>query len=420
MRPIIPSLIARDLFPLLTQQRKLHYLDSAATTQQPASVLAAQDQFIRSSYGPVHRSVYDLGATATAAYEGARDRLATFLGATTDEIIFTKSATEALNLAAWIEAPRLQPGDEILISVAEHHSNLLPWQRLASQRQAKLQWIELRAGELDLADFRAKLSSRTKIVAVTHLSNVLGVTTPLDDIVAAAHQVEARVVVDAAQSVSRLPLSVAPLDADYLAFSGHKMYGPTGIGVLYARKDVLEKAEPLHVGGGMVAEVTRHRARWLDGPARFEGGTPPVVPAIGLAAAVDFIDQVGLANIGQHEQQLTAYALKQLTTVPGIKIFGPRQVAARAGLLSWQMEVVGKIIHSHDIATIIGNAQVAIRAGHHCAQPLMEALGVTDLARASWGVYTSSDDIDALILALGQVYATFAVPAKKRATMPTP
>lgn len=416
---MITALVTREQFPLLAQQAPLHYLDSAATTPQPQTVLTAQAEFASSIYGPVHRSVYDLGAAATNAYEQARHTVAQFLGAADQEIIFTKNATEAINLAAWIEAGHLQPGDEVLISAAEHHSNLLPWQRLASGRGLTLEWIEVKDGVLDLADFQQKITAKTKLVAVTAASNVLGSITPLTEIITAAHRVGARVIVDAAQSMARLPVNQALTEADYVAFSGHKMYGPTGIGVLYGRQDILATAEPLLVGGGMVAKTTRQAAIWLDGPARFEGGTPPVVEAIGLAAAINFLAQVNLVEIQAHEQRLTAYALKKIGELFGIRLIGPADSTNRIGIIAWQTIVNDTPIHSHDVATIANAFQVAIRAGHHCAEPLLAALGMTDVARASWGVYTTSTDVDQLIRALEQVYATFAQPIKKRATVPS-
>ncbi len=415
----ITSLIAREQFPLLASNHELHYLDSAATTPQPDVVLAAQAEFVRTSYGPVHRSVYDVGVAATNAYEGARHTVAQFLGARDDEIIFTKNATEALNLAAWIEAGRLEAGDEILISGAEHHSNLLPWQRVACRRGIVMKWIEVKDGALDMADYQQKVTAKTKLVAITAASNVLGSITPLAQVVAIAHQVGARVIVDAAQSVARLPNSPALCEADYIAFSGHKMYGPTGIGVLRAKQNILAHAEPLHVGGGMVAKTTRQAAMWLDGPARFEGGTPPVVEAIGLAAAISFVQEVGLATIHMHEQSLNAYAFKKMSELPGIRFVGTTDMNSRVGIMAWQTIVDDQPIHSHDVATIANTCGAAIRAGHHCAEPLLTALGLTDVARASWGVYTTSQDVDGLIQALAGVYSTFALPIKKGATVPS-
>lgn len=410
--------VRRD-FPIFAAHPGLHYLDSAATTHQPQQVLTAQAEFIRCAYGPVHRSVYDLGEAATAAYEAARQTVADFIHAQASEIIFTKSTTESLNLAAWMEASRLQPGDEIVLSVAEHHSNLLPWQRLAEQRGAKLVWSELRQGAFDLDDFKQKITARTKIVAITHLSNVLGEVLPLEECIAAAHIVGARVVVDAAQSVGRVSINVHALDVDYLAFSGHKLYGPTGIGVLFAKADIIHHAPPLQLGGGMVATVTRQAATWLDGPARFEGGTPPVTQAVGLAAAIDFVNRINLANIWQHESALATYALESLQTLPTVRIFGHGSTAHRAAIIAWQLSSHGSVIHSHDVATIASGRGVAIRAGHHCAQVLMASLGVGELCRASVGVYTTKEDIDALISALEAVNAVFAQGIPKRATVPS-
>lgn len=413
------NLTVRQDFPIFAAHPGLHYLDSAATTHQPQRVLTAQAEFIRSTYGPVHRSVYDLGEAATAAYEAARQTVADFIHAQASEIIFTKSATESLNLATAMEAARLEPGDEIMLSVAEHHSNLLPWQRLAARHGAKLVWSELRQGAFDLADFRRKITARTKIVAITHLSNVLGEVLPLAECIAAAHAVGARVVVDAAQSAGRMPINVQDLDADYLAFSGHKLYGPTGVGVLFAKADIIHHAPPLYLGGGMVATVTRQAATWLDGPARFEGGTPPVTQAIGLAAAIEYIHSLTLLNIWQHESALATYALESLRALPMVRIFGRGIGAHRAAIIAWQLSSHGSLIHSHDVATIASGRGVAIRAGHHCAQVLMASLGVGELCRASVGVYTTKEDIDALISALEAANAVFAQGIQKRATVPS-
>lgn len=392
-------------FPLLKNHPTLAYLDSAATTHQPEVVMKAQQNFIETSYANVHRAVYKLANTATEAYEAARTTVATFINAQPNEIIFTSNATQALNLAAALEKSRLRPGDEILVSIAEHHSNLLPWQRVAKQTGAILTWIELTPdGQVDFTDFTNKLSAKTKIVAVSHLSNVLGSVAPLNEIISAAHRVRAHVVVDAAQSASRLPLDVYTLDLDYLAVSGHKLYGPTGIGFLYGKQTHLEKAEPLLVGGGTVQEVTRHTATWQDSPLRFEAGTPNITGAIGLNAAINYLTQIGLGAIWEHEQTLVRYALPRLAEIDGLRLYS----TGEAGLFSFNLSANQQTLHSHDVSEIANQHDVALRGGHHCAQPLMAALGVADLTRASIGVYTTTQDIDRLIEALEATKKVFS------------
>lgn len=398
----------RHDFPLLKNHTELVYLDNAATTHQPAAVLQAQQDFTENNYANVHRAVYDLATIATEAYEAARAACAAFINAQPEAIVFTSNATHALNLAAALEKPRVQAGNEILLSIAEHHSNLLPWQRLAKETGATVRWIELTPdGELDYEDFTNKLSSNTKVVAVSHISNVLGSITSLEEIVSAAHRVQAHVVVDAAQSASRLPLDVRALDLDYLAVSGHKVYGPTGIGFLYAKPEQLQPAEPVLIGGGVITEVTREKASWQTSPHRFEAGTPNITGAIGLHAALSYLTKLGLSTIWQHEQRLVRYALPRLTALDGLRLFGPAEPAKRAGIFSFTLATPHHQLHSHDVSEIANQYKVALRGGHHCAQPLLTTLGLTDLTRASVGVYNTFEDIDRLIIALEETKNVF-------------
>lgn len=411
-----PLLNLRADFPLLQNHPRLTYLDNAATTHQPAAVLQAQHDFTENHYANVHRAVYDLANTATAAYEAARAAAAAFINAAPEEIIFTSNATHALNLAAAIETARLRPGDEILVGVTEHHSNLLPWWRLAQCTGAKLVWLEPASDySFNLTDFYNKLSAQTKIIAVSHISNVLGYIAPLAEIIAAAHHAGARVAVDAAQSASRQPLDVKMLDADYLAVSGHKLYGPTGTGWLYAKRIHLENAAPLLTGGGTVQEVSRDAVSWQPSPLRFEAGTPNITGVIGLHAALTYLTQLSFANIHQHEQTLVHYARPRLQAIPGLTLYAPPDPSRQAGIFSFTLtvnlpagQVGSRLVHSHDVSEIANQYHVAVRGGHHCAQPLLTALGLTDLTRASLGIYNTTTDIDKLIMALEAAQHVFS------------
>lgn len=409
----------RHDFPALTDAAS-HYLDSAATTHQPASVIAAQQQALTTGVGPVHRTIYPLGVATTQAYEAVRSQIADFTGAAANEVILTRNATEALNLAAWIEAPNIQAGDEIVLSVAEHHSNLLPWQRLACKRMAKLVWLDVNAdGHMDMADVRQKITERTKVVALTHVSNVLGTIMPVSAIAALAHRVGARVVLDATQSAGRLPLNREELGADYLAISAHKMYGPTGVGALIGRQEILVKAEPMIVGGGMVTHVTEAAAIWAQSPQRFEAGTPNTVGVIGWGAAINYVHSLDWETIATHDQQLTAYLLQELQKIPGVQIVGSTLLNNRVGIVSLRVQAGPTVLHSHDVAEVLASHNVAVRAGHHCAQPLLEHLGLADVVRISTGIYTTNEDIDAVISAIRAAQAALAAPIKKQATVPS-
>ena len=382
---------------LFADGQRLIYLDNATTTQKPRAVLEAARRYYEESAGNVHRAVHRLAAEATELYEAARQRVAKFIGApSTRSIVFTHGATEGVNLVAHGWARKfLQAGDEILVTEMEHHSNLVPWQQVARERGAVVRMAPiLEDGTLDREAFARRLTSQVKLVAVTHASNVLGTINPVAELTTAAHAIGALVLVDAAQSAPHVPLDVRALDADFLAFSGHKMLGPTGIGVLYAREALLEAMDPFLTGGEMISRVFDDHATWADIPQKFEAGTPHIAGAIGLGAAVDYLEQLGRERVRQHEQRLTAYALERLSGLPGLRIFG--RAPERVGVISFALDGV----HPHDVAQFCDQTGIAIRAGHLCAQPLMRRLGVPALSRASFYLYNDTDDVDRLVEAL--------------------
>lgn len=401
-RAIDPVRLRRD-FPILGTRvngKPLVYLDNAATSQKPQAVLDALSHFYGADNANIHRGVHQLSERATEAYERARNRLRRLLNAASDdEIIFTTGTTDGVNLVAqsWAR-PRLQPGDEVLVTMMEHHSNFVPWQLVAEQTGARFRVLPIdAAGDLDLLRIGELINPRTRVVALAHVSNALGTVNPVRAICDRAHQVGAVVVVDAAQSVPHCRVDVAELGCDFLAFSGHKMLGPTGIGVLFGRAQLLEAMGPYRAGGGMIERVTVERTTFAPVPQRFEAGTPPIAGAIGLAAAVDYLESVGMAAIESYEQRLIEQAVDQLTTVPGVRIIGsPRH---RMAVLS--LEVEGA--HPHDVATILDQEGIAVRAGHHCAQPLMNALGLTGTVRVSFSFYNLPEEIQALARGLGRV-----------------
>ena len=388
-------------FPLLDQQVNgypLAYLDSAATSQKPAVVLAALDDYYRRYNANVHRGIYQLSEQATEAMEGARAKIKAFIGAASPrEIIFTRNTTESINLVAqsWGRT-NLRPGDRILLTMMEHHANLVPWQVLAAATGAHLDFLDVDGhGRLVLDDLPALLTERTKIVAVTHMSNVLGTINPVQQIAAEAHKVGAIVLVDGAQSVSHLPVNVRELGCDFLAFSGHKMCGPTGIGVLWGRKALLQTMPPFMVGGGMIREVSLRESTWNELPWKFEAGTPAIGEAIALGTAVDYLREVGMERIQAHEQALVDYALDALAMIDGLTLYGP-PAAKRGGVIAFNL---GEI-HGHDVATHLDQRGIAVRAGSHCCQPLLEMLGTIATTRASFYLYSSSDEVDRLVAAL--------------------
>ncbi len=366
------------------------------------------DSFARTSYANVHRGAYKLSIESTEAYEAARRRVAEFIGATdSNEVIFTRGATTALNTVAfgW-GLENLAEGDRILSTEMEHHANLVPWQMAAKRTGATLDHVAITdEGRLDMDALESKLGPDVKVVAVTGMSNVLGTIPDVPHISQLAHALGAIVVVDAAQLVPHRAVDVARLGADFVAFSSHKMLGPTGIGALWGRMEVLERTEPFEGGGEMIADVTLQDATWADIPHRFEAGTPPIIEAVGLHAAVDYLDSVGMDKIFEHDQELTRIAIERLGDVPGVTIQGPKSLDARGGVVSMTMEGV----HPHDLATILDEDNVAVRAGHHCAKPLMRRLGVTATARASFYLYNEESDIDALVAGLGKAGELFGV-----------
>ncbi|MBO8141369.1 MAG: cysteine desulfurase [Firmicutes bacterium] len=390
--------IRRD-FPIFEQAmngRPLVYLDSAATAQKPRPVIEAVRRFYEEYNANVHRAIHALGERATESYEEARRKVARFIHAPGPEtIVFTKNATEAINLVAYSWARNnLRPGDEIALTPIEHHSNLVPWQLAARAVGARLRFFELAPdGEIRADRIDEVIGEKTRLVAVTQASNTLGTLVPVESIVAAARRRGALVLVDGAQSVPHMPVDVQALDCDFLAFSGHKMGGPTGIGVLYGRREVLESMEPFLGGGDMISSVRLDGAEWNELPYKFEAGTPPIAEAIGLGAAVDYLSALGMDNIRAHEQRLAQYALERLGALPGVTVYGPRE---RAGLVTFNVDG----IHPHDLATVLDQEGIAIRAGHHCAQPVMDWLGVPAAARASFWVYNTEEDVDRLVAGL--------------------
>ncbi|CDN45360.1 MULTISPECIES: cysteine desulfurase [Paenibacillus] len=390
----------RKQFPILHQEVNGHplvYLDSAATSQKPRSVIEAVKRYYEYDNSNVHRGVHTLGSRATDAYEGARARVAEFIGSPSPEqIIFTRGTTSALNLVASGYAPSvLEEGDEIVITPMEHHSNLIPWQQAAKRSGAVLKYIPLQPdGSISLEDVEKTITDRTKIVSVMYVSNVLGVINPIKEITEIAHRSGAVMVVDGAQSTPHMKIDVQALDCDFYALSGHKMCGPTGIGALYGRKSLLENMEPIEFGGEMIDFVDLQDSTWKDIPWRFEAGTPIIAGAIGLAAAIDFLEEIGLDNIDRHEKELAAYAYGKLSEIDGITIYGPRE--GRVGLITFNLDDV----HPHDVATALDSEGIAVRAGHHCCQPLMRWLDVSATARASFYLYNTEQDVDALAASL--------------------
>ena len=389
-------------FPILNQEVNgypLVYLDSAATSQKPIQVIEAMKKYYEFDNSNVHRGVHTLGNRATDAYEGSREKVRNFINAKSmKEIIFTRGTTTSINtVASGYGRQNLQEGDEIVISIMEHHANLIPWQQLAKEKGAILNYIEPEAdGTLSLEKVRATITPNTKIVSIAMASNVMGTINPIKEITNIAHENGAIMLVDAAQGAPHLKIDVQDLDCDFLAFSGHKMCGPTGIGVLYGKQTLLENMEPVEFGGEMIDFVGLHESTWKELPWQFEGGTPIIASAVGLGAAIDFLNEIGLENIEAHEHKLAAYAMDQLETIDGLTIYGPRDANKRCGLVTFNLDDV----HPHDVATVLDMNGIAIRAGHHCAQPLMKWLKVTATARASFYMYNDEADIDALVTGL--------------------
>ncbi|TDG00638.1 cysteine desulfurase [Paenibacillus piri] len=390
----------RQLFPILHQEVNGHplvYLDSAATSQKPVSVIEAVKHYYERDNSNVHRGVHTLGSRATDAYEGAREKLVRFLNAgSAEEVIFTRGTTSALNLVATGYARSVcREGDEIVITPMEHHSNLIPWQQAAKATGAVLKYIPLQEdGTIRLEDVEQTITERTKIVSVTYVSNVLGVVNPVKEIAAIAQRKGAKMVVDGAQSTPHLKVDVQDLDCDFYTLSGHKMCGPTGIGALYGKRALLEEMDPIEYGGEMIDHVDLYDSTWKDLPWKFEGGTPIIAGAVGLGAAIDFLESIGLDEIDRHEKRITAYALERMSDIKDLNVYGPR--SDRAGLITFNLGDV----HPHDVATVLDAEGIAIRAGHHCCQPLMRWLQVSATARASFYLYNTEEDVDRLIASL--------------------
>ncbi|WAH35820.1 cysteine desulfurase [Alicyclobacillus dauci] len=403
-----PIEIRKD-FPIFAEEINGHplvYLDSAATSQKPRQVLDVVKQYYERENSNVHRGVHTLGTRATEAYEGARDKVARFINAKSpNQVVFTRGTTESINMIAYGYARmRLGKGDEIVLPPSEHHSNLIPWQQVARTTGAALKYLPLQAdGTIRLEDVESAVTDSTKIVAIAQVSNVLGTINPVKEIAEIAHRHGAIIVVDGAQSVPHMPVDVQDLDCDFLAFSGHKMCGPTGVGVLYGKKRLLDEMEPTYFGGEMIDVVELHESTWKETPWKFEGGTPIIAGAVGLGAAVDYLTDIGMENIAEHDMNLANYAMERLTEIDGVDVYGPPVGEKRGGLVTFNLRGV----HPHDVATVLDSAGVAVRAGHHCAQPLMRILEVGATARASFYLYNTEDDIDALVRALQQAKEFF-------------
>lgn len=411
MKDLDVAAIRRD-FPILAREvngKPLAYLDSAASSQRPRQVLDAMRDYYENHHANVHRGAHTLATEATAAYEGAREKVARFIGAPDPRsLVFTRNATEAINLvaASWGRA-NLRAGDEVVISVAEHHANIVPWQFLKRDLGIVIRPVPLTADQrLDLDALRGSINERTRLVATFHMSNVLGVINPVADIVRSAREAGALVLIDGAQAAPHLPVDVAELGCDFYAFSGHKMLGPTGIGVLWARPDVLEGMPPFLGGGEMIERVTLEESTYAGIPARFEAGTPSVAEAVGLGAAVDYLTGIGMDAIARHDHALAERAIALLAGVPGVTLYGPRGLD-RGGIVTFT--VAG--LHAHDVATMLDLQGIAVRAGHHCAQPLGRVLGATASVRASFYLYTTVEEVERFVAVLVEIVERFGVPA---------
>ncbi len=398
----------RKDFPIFTRTirdgKKLVYLDSGATSQKPQVVIDAEVDFYAKHNAAAHRGAHQLAEEATEMFEASRETVASFLGAKTEEIVFTKSATESLNLLAYAFS-NAEPGSQfaigsehsIVVSEMEHHANLIPWQQLAKRSGAELKWFGVTSdGRLDESNIDSLITSKTKIVAITQQSNVLGTINNLDRIIEKAHNVGAIVIVDACQSVPHIPVDVTKLGADFLAFSGHKILGPTGVGVLWGRYELLDNLPPFLFGGSMIENVTMTDATWAEAPRKFEAGVPNMAQVVGLAAAIRYLQDIGLEEVHKHEKALTGYLLNELNQIPGIAIVGPTDISLRGGTVSFTLDG----IHPHDLGQYLDSAGIAVRTGHHCAWPLTRALGVPATTRASLYLYNDNSDIDALIAAI--------------------
>lgn len=390
----------RKDFPILDQvvnDESLVYLDNAATTQKPQQVLDVLADYYQKDNANVHRGVHTLSERATARYEAARQKVADFIQAkSSKEILFTRGTTTSLNWVAQFAKEILQPDQEVIISVQEHHSNIIPWQQACQQTGAKLRYVTLKDGELDMDHLRSLLSSKTKFVSLAHVSNVLGSVAPIGEIAELVHQVGAYLVVDGAQSVPHMAVNVQELDVDFYAFSGHKMLGPTGIGVLYGKEELLNRMSPVEFGGEMIDFVYEQSATWKELPWKFEAGTPNIAGAIGLGAAIDYLTEIGMDAIQDHEAELVDYVFPKLQAIPGLTIYGSQDLSKRTGVIAFNLDD----LHPHDVATALDYEGVAVRAGHHCAQPLLRYLQVPATVRASFYIYNTKADCDKLVEAI--------------------
>lgn len=390
----------RQDFKILDQivhDESLVYLDSAATAQKPRQVLDTLRAYYEKDNANVHRGVHTLAERATRDYEAAREKVRAFINAgSCQEVLLTRGTTTSLNWVARYAEELLQPDDEVLISIMEHHSNLIPWQEACRKTGAKLVYVYLKDGQLDLTDLDSKLNANTKFVSLAHVSNVLGAVNPIKAIAERVHAVGGLLVVDGAQAAPHMPINVQDLDVDFYAFSAHKMYGPTGLGILYGKKHLLEQMSPVEFGGEMIDFVYEQSATWKELPWKFEAGTPNIAGAIAFGAALDYLTELGMEQIAAHEQELMAYALPKLKAIDGLTIYGPTDAAQRAGVISFNLDD----LHPHDVATALDYEGVAVRAGHHCAQPLLAHLGLPATARASFGLYTTKEDCGKLVDAL--------------------
>ncbi len=401
---MLPSNL-RNQFPIFAKHPNLAFLDNAASAQKPEVVLKTMDELYRSSYANIHRGVYRLAEDATAAYEETRAMVAKFLNAREPaEIVFTRNATESLNTVAQSYARNLKAGDEVLLTELEHHANLVPWQQMAKRYGFTVKFLPvISEGRLELGKLSEFLSAKTKVVALSAMSNVLGCVTELEQIIPAAHEIGAIVVVDAAQAAAHLPLDVQKLDCDFLAITGHKLFGPSGIGALYGKRALLERLEPFQFGGSMIDDVSWFDSTWAQAPEKFEAGTPPIAEAVGLGAALKFMEGIGWSQIMEHEAELTAYGLEQLNQVQGLHLVGPRTPVARGPVFSFTVDGV----HPHDLASVLDEAGVAVRSGHHCAMPLHKKFELPATTRASLTLYNTKEDIDRLVAGVAQAQKLF-------------
>ncbi len=402
-----PAKIKKD-FPILKREvngHQLVYLDSGATSQKPTVVLDAERNYYENNNANVHRGAHTLGDEATQMYQDSREKVAKFIGAKTEEIIFVRNTTEAINLVAYAWGmDNLKESDVIITTLMEHHADLVPWQEVAKRTGARVEVVGLTEdGLIDMDDYEKKLKMKPKLVSFVHVSNALGTINPVKEMTKLAHKVGATVLVDGAQAVPHMRVDVADIGCDFYAFSGHKMLGPMGIGVLWGRKEILEKMSPFLTGGGMISEVYTDHSTWAEVPDKFEAGTPNVAGAVGLASAIDYLENLGLENVLEHDQMITGYALEQLCKVTNLVIMGTKNPEMRSGSVSFEY----KGVHAHDVATILDSEGVAVRSGHHCTMPLHNHLGVAASIRASFNVYTTKEDIDLLVEALSKVKEVF-------------